>query len=177
MLGAMSTLSCEIRALTQQNLFFSHCTAGKRTIFQSIFLDDGQKEHWTDGAIDPDKILKTRMTRQFSHTWTHFAFWVPFVRFIQGRKGTWYSGSYTLFNTHEIAVMSGLAAADRLGADYPFGFDPLAAQQFDMYLKLAHGLFARRRKGGAETSAGIIGAGPPSEASSGKERESDAGKV
>lgn len=25
------------------------------------------------------KILKTRMTRQFAHTWRHFATWVPFV--------------------------------------------------------------------------------------------------
>ncbi len=29
----------------------------------------------------------------------------------------------------EVAVMSGLAAAERLGADYPFAFDELAADQ------------------------------------------------
>jgi hypothetical protein len=29
------------------------------------------------------------------------------VRFLQGKQHTWYAGSYTLFNTHEIAVMSG----------------------------------------------------------------------
>lgn len=119
---------------------------GKRTIYQSIFLDDSQRQFWTDNEINPDKILKKRMTRQFAHTWTHFAFWVPFVRFLQGKKHTWYAGSYTLFNTHEIAVMSGLAAAERLGAKYPFGHDKLATQQFDTYLKLAHGMFVRRRK-------------------------------
>ncbi len=67
------------------------------------------------------------------------------MRFLQNRRHTWHAGSVTLFNTHEIAVMSGLAVADRLGAPYPFSHDKLATQQFDTYLKLAHGLFARRR--------------------------------
>ena len=62
----------------------------------------------------------------------------------QNTKHTWYCGSYTLFNTQEIAVMSGLAVAERLGASYPFAHDPLAAAQFDMYLSVAHG--AKRRR-------------------------------
>jgi hypothetical protein len=41
---------------------------------------------------------------------------------------------------------TGLAAAERLGAPYPFAHDQLATQQFDTYLSLAHGLFVRRRK-------------------------------
>lgn len=53
---------------------------GKRTIYQSIFLDDERRSYWTNDAIDKEKILKTRMTRQFAHTWSHFAFWVPYVR-------------------------------------------------------------------------------------------------
>lgn len=48
-------------------------------MYQSIFLDDQQSERWTLGQIRPDRILKTRTTRQFAHTWSHFAFWVPFV--------------------------------------------------------------------------------------------------
>ena len=63
---------------------------------------------------------------------------VPWARFIQGTRHTWYCGSYTLFNTQEIAVMSGLAVAERLGAEYPFGHDRLAAAQFDMFLGMAH---------------------------------------
>lgn len=118
---------------------------GKRTIYQSIFLDDSQKETWTNQSIRKAKVLKERMTRQFAHTWKHFAFWVPFVRFIQGKKRTWYAGSYTLFNTHEIAVMSGLAAADRIGAPYPFKEDQFAYKQYKTYLKLAHGIFASPR--------------------------------
>lgn len=41
---------------------------------------------------------------------------------------------------------AGLAAAERLGAPYPFAHDPLASKQFQTYFKLAHGMFARRRK-------------------------------
>lgn len=33
--------------------------------------------------VDKSKVLTTRWMRQFAHTWTHFAHWVPFVRFIQ----------------------------------------------------------------------------------------------
>lgn len=192
--------------------------------------------------VSAAKVLATRWMRQFAHTWTHFATWVPWARFIQvinglkefwvlvglvlrrldysrtvsglgplgqvhpgtamalfqmivctnrvvgsmcvepsarctaaaavrhhvaccicrnsllyqinlqltpwpqGKRHTHYAGSYTLINTQEIAMMSGLAAAERLGADYPFPDDRLAALQFDMYLKVAHGFTARRRK-------------------------------
>lgn len=115
-------------------------------MYQSIFLDDATKDGWTVGELSEDLVLKKRMTRQFSHSWRHFAFWVPFLRFLQGRRHTWYAGSWTLVNTHEVAVVSGLAAAERLGAPYPFTHDELATQQFDLYLKIAHGFFARRRR-------------------------------
>lgn len=38
------------------------------------------KALWTDGDIAPAKVLSTRWMRQFAHTWTHFATWVPWVR-------------------------------------------------------------------------------------------------
>jgi predicted NAD/FAD-binding protein len=120
--------------------------SGRPAIYQTIFLDDALKQHWTVDNIDPKKILKKRITRQFAHTWTHFAFWVPFVRFLQGTRHTWYAGAYTLFNTHEIAMMSGLAAADRLGAPHPFPHDPLAVKQYKTYFRLAHGMFPRMNK-------------------------------
>ncbi len=47
--------------------------------------------------------------------------------------------------------MSGLAAAERLGADYPFPDDPLAARQFDTYLGVVHGR-SRRNKGKGSSS-------------------------
>lgn len=116
----------------------------KRDIYQSIFLDDSNTSGWSNGKINKDRILYTRMTRQFAHKWQHFAYWVPFVRFLQGHRHTWYAGAYCLANTHEVAVMTGLAAADRLGAPYPFGEDKLAASQYQTLFKICHGLFAKR---------------------------------
>lgn len=117
---------------------------GKRNIYQSIFLDDTDTSGWTVDQIRKDCILYRRMTRQFAHKWQHFAFWVPFVRFLQGHRHTWYAGSYVLFNTHEIACMSGLAAADRLGAPYPFeDDDAFAARQYKSTFKLVRSLDSR----------------------------------
>ena len=53
---------------------------------------------------------------------------------------TYYCGSWTLVNTHEIAVISGLAVAYQLGAEYPFESDELAKLQFNTYLSIAHGI-------------------------------------
>lgn len=110
-----------------------------RQIWQTIFLDDSRRHLWSMEEIDKDTILLERWWRQMAHTWRHFAFTVPFVRFIQGHRRTWFAGSYTLFNTHEMAVMSGFAAAVRLGAEYPFTDDKFATNQFDQYLKYSHG--------------------------------------
>lgn len=110
-----------------------------RNIFQTIFLDNKRAHLWTRTEIDKDKILLEKWWHQMAHTWKHFAFTVPYMRFLQGKKHTWFCGSYTLFNTHEMAVISGLAVAVRLGADYPFTHDELATKQFDQYLKFSHG--------------------------------------
>jgi hypothetical protein len=119
----------------------------KRDIYQSIFLDDSDTSGWSNGRIRIGKILYKRMTRQFAHRWQHFAFWVPFVRFLQGHRRTLHAGSHCLVNTHEIAVMTGLAAADRLGAPYPFPDDELAAGQYKTLFHLVHGVFSRMTSG------------------------------
>lgn len=119
--------------------------ASGRNIFQTIYLDDQVKELWTMGEVKEDKVLLRKWWRQFAHVWTHFAFTVPFMRYLQGKQHTYYAGSYTLINTHEIAIISGFAAALRLGASYPFPSDELAAKQFDHYLLVIHG---RPRKWG-----------------------------
>ncbi|XP_005111352.1 uncharacterized protein LOC101864185 isoform X2 [Aplysia californica] len=110
-----------------------------RNIYQTIFLDDKIKDIWTIDEIDKSKVRFTRWWRQFSHTWKHFAFTVPLWRYVQGTKHTWYCGSYTLINTHEIGIISGFAAACRLGASYPFIEDKLAREQFEQYLLMIHG--------------------------------------
>ena len=111
----------------------------QRRVFQTIFLDKRKAAAWTKDLIRPSTILLEKWWRQFAHEWTHFAFTVPFLRFLQGRQHTYFCGSWTLINTHEIATISGLAAAARLGAPYPFAHDKLAVQQFDQYLAVIHG--------------------------------------
>eukprot|EP00898_Chlorokybus_atmophyticus_P005451 jgi/Chlat1/5907/Chrsp4S09095 len=116
----------------------------KVTVYQTIFLNAKHSDEWTINEIDQSKVLLVKWWRQFAHTWTHFAFTVPWIQFLQGRKNT----LYTLFNTHEMAVVSGLAAAHQLGArPYPFADDDLARQQFNQYLTLAHGVLRQKNKG------------------------------
>ncbi|XP_052760488.1 uncharacterized protein LOC128203218 [Mya arenaria] len=111
----------------------------KQHVFQTIFLDDENQRFWTFPKIKTEKVMYRHWWRQFSHTWRHFAFSVPLMRYIQGKRNTYYAGAYTLVNTHEAAVMSGLAAAYRLGAPYPFDHDALAKKQFNHYLMMIHG--------------------------------------
>merc|ERR1712071_368198 len=116
-------------------------------IYQTIFLSASSSiQRWTKNQIDEGSICLEKWWRQFGHTVQHFTKAVPFWRFVQGKKRTLYAGSYTAVNTHEIAVISGFAAAYRLGAPYPFenSKNELAVMQFDMYLSLIHGI--RRRK-------------------------------
>lgn len=117
-------------------------------VYQTIFLDNQEKSSklWTIDEIDPSKILLKRWWTQFSHSWTHYLKVIPFVRFIQGKKHSWFAGAYTLANTHEVATMSGLACAYRLGADYPFASDAFASKQFENYLYYIHGLKVQFKK-------------------------------
>lgn len=109
-------------------------------IFQTIFLNKLQSSRWTVDKINKNKILLERWWRQFAHVWQHFLFTVPLMRFVQKQDSHYiYAGAYTMFNTHEIACVSGLAAAHRLGAPYPFEKDPLAVKQFDLYMNYVHG--------------------------------------
>jgi len=119
-----------------------------RNVYQTIFLNDEIRERWTKDEISNDKVLLEKWWRQMSHTWRHFLFVVPWVRFMQGRQHTWYCGAYTLFNTHELAIVSGLAVAQRLGAEYPFDHDDLAATQFDKLMQISHGVNRRRGRRG-----------------------------
>jgi len=115
--------------------------ANDERVYQSIFLNKGKDEsRWTRDEIDPERVLLVKWWRQFGHTVRHFTKAVPFWRFVQNKRKTLYAGSYTMVNTHEIAIISGLAAAYRCGAEYPFPDDALAAFQFDLYLRVIHGV-------------------------------------
>lgn len=86
--------------------------------------------------VDPEKIIVTRRFRHNNHSAKHFTRMLPLLRLTQGRHRTYFAGSYTMLNAHEIAIISGFAAAERLGAPYPFREDPEASQPYDMYRKL-----------------------------------------
>ena len=60
------------------------------------------------------------------------------MMFINGKNHTWFAGSWTLVNMHEMACVSGIAAAWRLGAEYVV-FDEFAEDLFKKYLLISHG--------------------------------------
>jgi len=113
-------------------------------VYQTIFLDQTrEKDLWTLDEIDSSKILDKTWWSAFSHTMTHFRWVVPRVWLLHrpGRvrhSHTYFAGSWTLINTHDIAVASGLAVAERLGAPYPFTKDKLAHQAYTTFRNVAH---------------------------------------
>ena len=114
--------------------------APQLNIFQTIYLNKLESDQWTIGKLDKQKVLLERWWRQFAHVWQHFLFTVPLMRFVQREHAhTLFAGAYTMFNTHEIACVSGLAAAHQLGAPYPFEHDALAVKQFDLYMNYVYG--------------------------------------
>jgi len=114
-------------------------------VYQSIFLNAARDKHlWTRDEIDPSKVSLVKWWRQFGHTVRHFTRAVPFWRFVQNKRRTLYAGSYTMVNTHEIAVISGLVAAYRCGAPYPYADNEQASFQFDLYASIIHGVRRRR---------------------------------
>jgi predicted NAD/FAD-binding protein len=54
------------------------------------------------------------------------------LRFVQGRGRLYYAGSYTTpGNGHDLSLLSGLVAANAVGAPYPFEQDPRARADFE----------------------------------------------
>ncbi|AUX20436.1 uncharacterized protein SOCEGT47_009050 [Sorangium cellulosum] len=90
-------------------------------------------------TIRADKVLFTRRTRHNRATPGYFLRVLPLLRRIQGRRRTSFAGAYLMFNNHENAIVSGLAAADHLGAPYPFSEEPAARLQFERYRRAVYG--------------------------------------
>ncbi|KAF5879440.1 putative flavin-containing amine protein [Botrytis fragariae] len=109
-----------------------------RHVFQSIFLDASNRDFWTIDEISPDKVIEKKWWHQLGHRWQHYARVVPGMMFINGKNQTWFAGSWTLVNMHELALVSGIAAAYRLGADY-VKFDDFAEEFFGNYMLVSHG--------------------------------------
>ena len=93
--------------------------------------------------IDERKILEKRSFRHIVHDVRHVALLVNLFRFIQGRRRTWHCGAHTLVNSQETCLVTGLAAARQLCADYPFD-DPAARRWFNYYGSILYGRRFRR---------------------------------
>ncbi|CAH0016543.1 unnamed protein product [Clonostachys rhizophaga] len=120
-------------------------------VYQTIFLNKKQKHLWTIDEIDDAKIIKKNWWHQLGHRWQHYLRVVPGMMFLHGRNSTYFAGSWTL-NMHELACVSGIAAAYHLGADY-VKFDEFAENFFAKYLLLSHGMvYSRQEKKRAKRS-------------------------
>ncbi|KAL5337612.1 hypothetical protein BJX70DRAFT_227391 [Aspergillus crustosus] len=108
-------------------------------VYQTIFLNKDRQDLWTWDEIDEQKIIGKKWWHQFGHRWQHYVRVVPGMMFINGKNNTFYAGAWTLVNMHEIACISGIAAAYRLGASYEH-FDDFAEGLFSKYLLLSHGV-------------------------------------
>lgn len=68
------------------------------------------------------------------------------MMFLNGKRATRFAGAWTLVNAHELAIISGMAAAYTLGAEYPAELeqDGFALLCFRLYLLLSHGVWYRK---------------------------------
>ena len=117
-------------------------------VFQTIYLNkhrDG--ELWADDEIDPSKIIRKDWWHQLCHSWTHYVLVVPWLWLLQGRRHTRFAAAWTVINAHEVAVMSGLAAAVDLGASYPEDLerDAFALLCFRLYYLLVYGRWYKKQ--------------------------------
>jgi len=110
-------------------------------IFQTIFLNNKDEKMWSINEIDENKIIRKDWWHQLCHSWTHYFLVVPWMWLLNGKKSTTYAAAWTLVNAHELAIISGQAAAYRLGAAYPKELedDSFALLCFRLYLFLSHG--------------------------------------
>lgn len=117
-------------------------------IFQTIFLNKERDGHlWSKDEIDKSKIIREDWWHQLCHSFTHYLFVIPFMMFLQGHRHVRYAASWTLVNAHEVAILSGIAAAVSLGASYPEDLerDKWAFLCFRLYYLLSHGRWYSRR--------------------------------
>ena len=104
--------------------------------------------------IDGQKIIGRWWFQHIVHDVRHIAWLIHLFRFIQGKRRTWYCGAHTLVNSQETCLVTGLAAAKQIGADYPFE-DPEAKRSFNYYGGILYGWrFKKAKKPTSGTSGG-----------------------
>ncbi|KAL5117692.1 hypothetical protein ACEQ8H_004440 [Pleosporales sp. CAS-2024a] len=150
-----------------QSQFPPHVDFDKH-IFQTIYLNRDRDAHlWTMADLDPAKIIRKDWWHQLCHGWSHYLLVVPWLMFLQGKKNTRFAASWTLLNAHEVAVLSGIAAAVDLGATYPLDLqrDGFALLCFRLYYLLVYGKWYRKKAGtddegegeGKDWASGVYG--------------------
>ncbi|KAG8885383.1 hypothetical protein FRB98_001837 [Tulasnella sp. 332] len=119
-----------------------------RHVFQTIFLNKQDEATWSRKEINPEKVIREDWWHQLCHSWTHYILVVPWIWILNSvrSKHITFAGSWTVLNAHEVAVMSGMAAAYSLGGSYPKEFedDAFALLCFRCYLLLTHGKWYRK---------------------------------
>jgi predicted NAD/FAD-binding protein len=133
-------------------------------VFQTIFLNKERDGHlWSIDEIDESKIIRKDWWHQLCHSWTHYAFVVPWLWLIQGRRRTRFAASWTLVNAHEVACISGIAAAVNLGAIYPHDLerDKFAFLAFRLFYLFQYRSWYRRKADpegtGKDWASGLYG--------------------
>jgi len=88
--------------------------------------------------IDPAKVVRRLGFQHVTYGVFHTAVLLALFPRLQGPERTWYCGAHTLVNSQEHCLISGLAVARQLGADYPFD-DEEARRWFNFYGRMVMG--------------------------------------
>ena len=88
--------------------------------------------------IDRQKNIGRWWFQHIVHDVRHFAWLIQLFRFIQGKRRTSHSGAHTLVNSQETCLITGLAAAKQIGANYPFE-ETEARRSFNYYGDFLYG--------------------------------------
>lgn len=89
--------------------------------------------------IDESKVIKRLWFQHVVHDVFHVTVLMKAIQSLQGQRHTYYCGAHTLINSQEHCFISGMAAARRLGADYPFA-DAEAKKWFNFFGGMIHGM-------------------------------------
>jgi hypothetical protein len=62
-------------------------------------------------------VVRIDWWHQLCHSWTHYLFVAPWIWLLNGARSTYFAAAWTLVNAHELAIISGMAAAYKVGAE------------------------------------------------------------
>lgn len=104
-------------------------------LFQTLWLQGEDGRPYQAAAVDD--VLRKDHWYQLGHTVGHFVTCVAQLHKIQGPR-VFFAGSWTLINSHEIAVMSGIRAAQRLLSNFRFPTQTFGSpdDSFHMYVSV-----------------------------------------